>query len=391
MADQSKQTKAECQVDPLTLRNVPLILDKNRHVMYPLSRSNKVTLNSGEIIQICCSGNNILYNNKLIKSECISIGCLADDGFMFNGDSIEFDGLKCHQIPSNIIKYTNKTCGGHGSELVIGYDLKQGFITQITICFDNINLTPIYAHHTIVRSIGYRDSNVPRIYFQDNGFYTLPVTLDYLYQKDNQRRIVNALVQIDENSDKYVRRSGDLFINRGHLAAKGDFVYAFQQMATFHYPNSSPQWASFNGGNWNEVEISVRGLASSREIDLEIYTGVWGTMTLPNTRTNCDTDVYLFTSSNKQSVPVPELFWKVVVDARRRSGVAIIGVNNPYDIAVSRHVICDDISEKISWFTRLLNAQKKHIEFGYIYACSVTDFGAVVKYLPVLDIDNLLL
>ena len=54
---------------------------------------------------------------------------------------------------------------------------------------------------------------------------------------------------------------GDLYIARGHLAPNADFMNYAWQDATFTYIDVAPQWASFNGGNWLDVENGIRYLA----------------------------------------------------------------------------------------------------------------------------------
>lgn len=60
--------------------------------------------------------------------------------------------------------------------------------------------------------------------------------------------------------------------NRGHLAPKSDFLYRAEQLATFKYINTSPQWALVNVGNYGLMESSIRRLAESAG-PLKIYTG----------------------------------------------------------------------------------------------------------------------
>ena len=45
--------------------------------------------------------------------------------------------------------------------------------------------------------------------------------------------------------------------------------------STFHYVNAAPQWSTFNGGNWNNMENGVRDFVVERNIDATVYTGKW--------------------------------------------------------------------------------------------------------------------
>lgn len=63
-------------------------------------------------------------------------------------------------------------------------------------------------------------------------------------------------------------------MHRGHLAAKADFVYAPQQLATMWYLNAIPQWSFANVNNWLKLEISIRDFAARKNLDLDVFTGV---------------------------------------------------------------------------------------------------------------------
>ena len=58
--------------------------------------------------------------------------------------------------------------------------------------------------------------------------------------------------------------------NRGHLAAKADFVFGAQQISTFWLINAPPMWDVINNGNWGRLEDVIRNYAKSNH---EVYTG----------------------------------------------------------------------------------------------------------------------
>lgn len=191
---------------------------------------------------------------------------------------------------------------------------------------------------------------------------------------------------LPQNSTKYIKDTGDFFLSRGHFTAMADFVYASQQIATFHYVNAAPQWQTFNGGNWNLIEIGVRDFADLNGIDLVVYTGPYGVATLPHEDTGKDVELYLYVDGSKKGLAVPELYWKVVYNPITTEGVVLLGLNNPYQEIVTKSVICEDVSHKINW----LNWDRKNLTIGYSYACEVDDFRKKVDYLPKFQVKGIL-
>ena len=46
--------------------------------------------------------------------------------------------------------------------------------------------------------------------------------------------------------------------------------------STFYFINVAPQWQSFNGGNWVDIENAVRDLNVDQGRELMVYTGTSG-------------------------------------------------------------------------------------------------------------------
>ncbi|XP_050311205.1 uncharacterized protein LOC126746855 [Anthonomus grandis grandis] len=381
---------ADCQINPLQIQPCPLITNKNSQVIYPDSSTHLTSIETLDKINIACPGNHLMHQGVPI-GESIEVTCETGETFKYQEENVNFYSLRCESIPKNIVRYTHNKCLEGGEEIEIGYELTDkgdGFIRQIKICFNSLTLIPLYSHYNLTKTIGYRDSGVARVFFEENGFYPTSANLDTLYRKDFQRSTINNLLSLPNNSFNYIKPSGETFINRGHLTAKGDFVYAFQQLATFHYVNSAPQWASFNGGNWNEVEISVRDYANRYKADLQVFTGVHGVSSLSNQYGK--TDLYLHTIKGKMLLPVPRLFWKLLYDPERDAGVVLIGVNNAHELDEGRDIICKDVFNKISWLNRKLERQHHDIGLGYVYACTVSDFMEVVNTFPRITVSTLL-
>ncbi|KAL3277421.1 hypothetical protein HHI36_012769 [Cryptolaemus montrouzieri] len=228
-----------------------------------------------------------------------------------------------------------------------------------------------------------------RIAWQSDAFYNLDKkSADQQYSLKSQRKQINYLLGLGPNSKSVIKDSGQLFLARGHLAAKGDFFYGAQQKSTFHLVNAAPQWQSFNNGNWKFLEQSIRQMATTRNLDLEIYTGTHEILTMRNNNTESNVELFLFSSNGEVGLPVPLFFWKIVFDPKSSAGVAFVGTNNPYITSskLDEMRICKDVSERINW----ISLNNKKLQRGFTYACSVMEFRKNVKFVPNLKVNNLL-
>ncbi|XP_049314488.1 uncharacterized protein LOC125778908 [Bactrocera dorsalis] len=174
-------------------------------------------------------------------------------------------------------------------------------------------------------------------------------------------------------------------------------TYSGQQKGTFHHLNVMPQWESQNKGNWSHLEDDVRQFTHDSNKTLIYYTGTWGVCTLPDVL-NIQQELYLGDDNNV--IPVPKLFYIVVIDADSRKGIAIVGVNNPYlkndELKTGGYLIAEDVSDDVDWIKwdrknikkgdRCWN--RKNIKKGYCYAVSVPDFVKVVKDLPLVGLET---
>lgn len=90
-------------------------------------------------------------------------------------------------------------------------------------------------------------------------------------------------------------------------------------------------------------------------------------------------ELYLYVNGAVKQIPVPKIYYRILIDRAADAGVVLIGVNNPHltlDEIKKDHVVCTDVSSQINY----INWQKDNIERGYSYACTVNDFVRVVPH-----------
>lgn len=169
------------------------------------------------------------------------------------------------------------------------------------------------------------------------------------------------------------------YLARGHLAPAADFNYCATQAASFFYVNVEPEWQKFNSGNWVKIENQVRKLVKELRSPITVYTGVHGTLDLPDSTDNLH-DIYL---TEDKRLPVPKYFWKIVYNEFTGAGLAFIGLNNIYGNSADITDLCTDICDKEGYAgTDRTNAAK-----GYVICCNVTDIQT--KFPSMTDVPEI--
>lgn len=129
---------------------------------------------------------------------------------------------------------------------------------------------------------------------------------------------------------------------------------------------------------------------ADRNIVVDAYTGTFGTTTLKDDN-NVEHEIYLaFDENNNGLMPVPKIYYKILVDRATLNGIVLIGVNNPYLTLAEiqrDYIFCEDVSDGITW----LKWSRHEISRGYSYACDVNDFFEVVDHLPFVRVNGLLI
>lgn len=146
-------------------------------------------------------------------------------------------------------------------------------------------------------------------------------------------------------------------------------------------------------GRWNTVSIThkisesklifktFRVLAADRNINLDVYTGTWGIIELKDI-SGVPQPYYLSIIGATKKIPVPKLYYRIVINKADDSGVVVIGVNNPHltlEEIKKDYVVCTDVSSQIKY----ISWQKEIVSKGYTYACAVNDFVKVVPHIQV--------
>lgn len=344
------------------------------------SKSNGNSNASGNIFKVA-------KNTRTIRPRC-----LQDKNFLWHGEKYEFRQFVCMQSARYMVEQLNEKCpdmtDGEASisELYrVGYNVSGGpgggrFVETMRICHDNTRLRTMYVQHKLLPASVHFQKSVKRLNFSKAGYFK-EFNMQHLYSHYNQQQQASVVLQ---GQHGHLFDNNTLFLARGHLAAKADFIYATQQRATFTFFNVAPQWQAFNGGQWAALEDEVRKFVAKSKLQVDCYTGTWGIMQLPHNSSETQNHEYFLVrdDNNNGLLPVPKLYYRIVVDTQSGRGIALVGVNNPHASLkeiIASYVICQDIREQVGWLRWMRN---KNLKKGYLYACQVAEFVKAVGHLP---------
>lgn len=248
---------SECQI---TIRTglsepQPVFLKTNAAEFYPYSNTGVMQVHAGGTLQMFCPGEFKVKATKLITATCVS-----GTTFKVDGTSYAFSELVCKSWPGFVAKKKGTTCNG-GILVGVGFEVSSTrFVEQMEICYNEQEEVTRYVRHTLGPASNYYQTGVDRITFQTAGFFN-GKNVDKLYTQATQLETINA--ELGGNAGKYFDSSKNIYLARGHMGAKADFMYGTQQRATFLFINAAPQWQVFNAGNWARVEDGVRAWVSA--------------------------------------------------------------------------------------------------------------------------------
>lgn len=366
----------------------PLLLRaETEEFMFPASSRGEIKLNKGEVIELYCSNG---FRGPFEAENTIFASCVSDTQFFAGGERITFNQLACNELPDHKQIRTNATCAD-GSIFEIGFQAENKWVNLMTVCHNEELGSTSWVHYfQNPENQGFQRA-FPRIPFIQGEFYE-GLAVNNLYTRNVQRRTIANILGSPKLSADLIAAQGDLFLSRGHLAARSDFIYGVHQQASFYFLNAAPQWQTFNGGNWATLEDHLKRYIDRKNINAEIYTGTYGILTYNDTR-GATREIFLASDrrTNDNRIPVPKAFYKVVLVPETRSGIVFIGINNPY-ISIEEikrdYSYCENVMDKVNY----IPWNRRNLRQGYLYACSVNEFAKFVGHLPnIAHIDHLLI
>lgn len=292
----------------------------------PANRFGDIQMTAGQPMELWCSegwDGPISGAPNLITATCVSGLTLR-----YNNANFHFMDFRCRDWPQwTKRRVDSPRCFNNARFVDVGFWVGTRWFQVYRSCHDEVLETNWYSFYQFTPAADGAQLGVERTEsWQQRDFFPGKVVTN-LYNVANQRRTIGTILNCDPCANVFVEPPGsDIFLARGHMAAMTDFIYAAVQFATFTFINSAPQWQSFNARNWVDVEISSRRLASERNLNLDVYTGTFGNGQLWN---NAQSRFNIFLDHVNRQIPMPMLFYKIIVNNADQSGVVLIGKNVP--------------------------------------------------------------
>ncbi|XP_055855488.1 uncharacterized protein LOC129918788 [Episyrphus balteatus] len=382
---QKRAAKSGCNVplSSLGAEAQPLFLKPGTTDFWPISSVGAMDFGSGDAMELFCTST---YKNPSGISGSQTATCVSGVNFKIGKSTYNISEVTCSSWPSFVTRKMDAPCNG-GEMYENGFEVGSRFVQQMEVCFNAEEEVSRYVKYPMTPEIEFYQVNSDRPGFIKGGIFGRK-NVDKLYTQKSQTTVLDKTLGKGKG-EEYINVKNTMFNARGHLAAKTDFPYSTQQRGTFLFSNVAPQWQSFNAGNWKVVEENVRKWVAKKKMNVICYTGIYGVTKLPNEK-GVETPIYLdYDKNNNGLMPVPMLYYRVVIEPSTKRGVVLLGVNNPYltmDQIKKNYIICKDISDKLDF----LSWKKDDLKAGYSYACEVNDFAKKTPFLPKFDVKSLL-
>uniref|UniRef100_A0A182YBI8 DNA/RNA non-specific endonuclease/pyrophosphatase/phosphodiesterase domain-containing protein n=1 Tax=Anopheles stephensi TaxID=30069 RepID=A0A182YBI8_ANOST len=353
---------------------------------YPSTSSGVLTLDAGETLELACSAGFSLYPSET----SIKVTCVIDDQFNYESKMYSFSQFSCTANWRSVARRTTSRCYNDATIVEIGFELGARFPKILDVCHDEVTFDNHYVVHEFTPASAGFQAGVPRPGWIQGNFYP-GVTVNTLYTVNMQRETIATILNSQSRANELVQTTNNgIYMARGHIAARADFVYATQQNATFWFLNVAPQWQNFNAGNWERIESSVKTFVASRNINVRVYGGTWGVQTQADGNGDHQEIFLDFDANGRTRLRAPMVYYKILHNEAQNSGIVLIGVNNVH-ISLEEirrdYIFCTDVSSRIGW----INWERENLSRGYSYACEVNEFNRVTGHLPQLNVASLLI
>ncbi|ETN62076.1 alkaline nuclease [Anopheles darlingi] len=369
----------------LTIMQPLLLKPGSSQFVWPRLNSTTVELDYGQPLELFCS-HGFRDGSPVGKAKSAIVTCEGNDELGYAAGSYNISHFTCQRPVYHVAERTGGRCYGDSTLIRIGFELAPDrFVQLYEVCFNELQLHSHYVKYNLSPHNGHHQRAVKRPSFLQGGFYR-DLKMNSIYTFVKQHATVQRILGTKARADAVLDSKRGLFLSRGHLAAKSDFIFGSHQRASFWLMNVAPQWQRFNALNWQRIETAVKEYITANDLWLTVYTGTYGVLELLDGNGDPQ-QIFLDYDAARDPpgrIPIPKLFYKVLIDEQTQSGIALIGVNNPHatpEEIAEQYVVCKDVSSAIDW----IHWKRDSIPDGYSYACDVNEFNDVTGHLELVQ------
>ncbi|XP_044761336.1 uncharacterized protein LOC123318703 [Coccinella septempunctata] len=362
--------------------HMPVLVDNStsKYKLIIPDKGNVILSKDERIILLCPSYRNTL---AITNTNSSVITCVNEQTIKILKKNEDFQKVVCSKGVRGATMSTNTKCAnGQGRIIKIGFPVERGqFLTLIETCYDGKNGNALYSSHVLIGSeMDYASKSNFRPPFSTEGLGP-GVSADVAYKQTYEKATFNSVLGSAKLAAQYINKSS--YLARGHLAPDADFLFASWQYATFFYINTVPQWQAINNGNWKRLEYLVRDTAAFYGEDLEVHTGSYKVLQLPDVN-EAPTNIFLV---SKSKLAVPRFMWKIIYSKKSRKAIAFVALNNPFVTRLgTKDKLCTNICNRYGWDRSAWMDGSK----GFIYCCDARDLLQVIGIGPKLDVRGVL-
>jgi hypothetical protein len=191
---------------------------------YPADSSRYIHLELGQELEIHCTDSFKVPSGvgALAMAKCVS-----GNKFQVNGVDYTFSDFACMKIPYHTARKTGRTCFNNAAHAEIGFDIGTRFMRIMEVCHDENTEETYYTKYQLTPASNGYQSGFPRPLFVTGSFFNKK-DVDKLYTRATQRETIAGILGSYELASKYIEETSDVYLARGHLAAKVDFIYGSQ-------------------------------------------------------------------------------------------------------------------------------------------------------------------
>ncbi|XP_034485219.1 uncharacterized protein LOC117790070 [Drosophila innubila] len=272
----------------------------------------------------------LLRFNSVADGANLELHCLKDDG------KIETHNIACRSgklNPNNPIP-----CGktlvdkAHWEDCpatmyYIGIKIHNEFFELYRACYNKENVQSYFSDATVYWKKIHPKLD-PRPLFSTDELITPAQARSF-----EKKSVYDTFISIYGTQQTYAKIDNKsipvLLINRGHLTASSDMLFADQMTSTFKHLNIVPQFESINSGNWLNIEHWVGNNIPAKSV-VHVRTGAFGLLSLLDFRKDRKMQPAYLIPDKKQN-PVPEWMYKIVRDANNRLLHVFLTYNNIFN------------------------------------------------------------